>query len=166
MTMRSRRLYFVMAVAIAAIPSTGCKQLQAVFAPRPSEHMPAYKPVDVQTISQNWSPDERKWFYHASQGTELVPYKWFLALEQPHIKVFGPVPKFSDPSYLARFGFLPDPANPHNQGDLPVGFAVDTVVDPNSNQAVEVVGLTCAPAILASWNIRVKESASTVERRP
>jgi hypothetical protein len=144
MSMRSRHLHLVMAVAIGAIPSTGCKQLQAVFATRPSENMPAYKPVDVQTVNQNWSPDGRNWFYHASQGTELVPYKWFLALEQPKIKIFGPVPKFSDLNYLARFGFLPDPGNTQNHGELPVGFAVDTVVDPHSGQSVEVVGLTCS----------------------
>jgi len=42
---------------------------------------------------------------------------------------------------LARFGFLPDPQNPDG---LPVGVAKDTVVDPNSGETVEVVGLTCS----------------------
>jgi hypothetical protein len=74
MNMRSRRLHFVLTVTIGAIPATGCKQLQAVFAPRPSENMPAYKPVDVQTVSQNWSVEQRRWFHHTSKGTELVPY--------------------------------------------------------------------------------------------
>jgi hypothetical protein len=143
-TMRSRPLHFAIAVAIWAIPVTGCKQLQAVFAPRPSENMPAYKAVDVQPVNQNWSPDQQKWFHHTPQGTELLPYKWFIALEQPHLKIFGPVPKFSDPNYLARFGFLLDPSNPENHGELPIGFAVDTVVDPKSRETVEVVGLTCA----------------------
>src|SRR5271170_7911295 len=62
MTMRSRRLHFAIAVAIWAIPVTGCQQLQAVFTPRPSENMPVYKPVDVQAVNQNWSPDQQKWF--------------------------------------------------------------------------------------------------------
>lgn len=58
-----------------------------------------------------------------------------MALEQPHLKLFGTVPKFGDTAYLARFGFLPDPQNPDG---LPVGFAKDTVVDPNSGETVEV----------------------------
>jgi hypothetical protein len=64
-----------------------------------------------------------------------------MALEQPHLKLFGTVPKFGDTAYLVRFGFLPDPQNPDG---LPVGFAKDTVVDPNSGETVEVVGLTCS----------------------
>jgi len=106
--------------------------------------MPAYKPVEVRFEKQNWSPDQRSWFYHTPQGTELLPYKWFLALEQPRIKLFGTVPKFSDTAYLARFGFLPDAVSPQNPDGLPVGFAKDTVVDPTTGEIAEVVGLTCA----------------------
>ncbi len=144
MTIRSTGFCSLLAVAVIAVSMSGCQQLQAVFATRPSENMPAYKPVDVQFVKQNWSPEQRAWFYHAGQGTELLPYKWFLALEQPKIKVFGTVPKFADSAYLARFGFLPDAANPQNPDGLPVGFARDTVIDPNSGHSVEVVGLSCA----------------------
>ena len=144
MIIRSRRLRCLLALAVGVMPVTGCKQLQAIFATRPSENMPAYKPVEVEAENQNWSPGQREWFYHTPQGTELLPYKWFLALEQPRIKIFGTVPRFSDSSYLARFGFLPDPIGPQNPVGLPVGFAVDKVVDPETGQTVEVVGLTCA----------------------
>jgi len=106
--------------------------------------MPAYRPVEVSFGKQNWSPDQRAWFYHTAQGTVLLPYKWFLALEQPEVKLFATVPKFADAAYLARFGFLPDAASPQNPNGLPVGFAKDTVVDPTSGQTVEVLGLTCA----------------------
>jgi mono/diheme cytochrome c family protein len=144
MTLRSTRLLLFLALAVAFIPVTGCKQLRAIFATRPSENMPPYKPVEVEAAHQNWSPEQREGFYHTAQGSELLPYKWFLALEQPKIKIFGAVPKFSDTDYLARFGFLPDAVSPQNPGGLPVGFAVDEVVDPDSGQPVEVVGLTCA----------------------
>jgi mono/diheme cytochrome c family protein len=106
--------------------------------------MPVYQPVDVHFIQQNWTPDQRARFYHAPQGTELLPYKWFMALEQPQIKVFGDVPKFADSAYLARFGFLPDSASAQNPDGLPVGFAKDTITDVNTGQRVEVVGLTCS----------------------
>lgn len=132
-------------IALACtICATGCGQLQAVFATRPSEKMPAYKPVEVQFENQNWSAGQREWLYHSPQGTELVPYKWFLALEQPKIKIFGSVPRFRDTEYLARFGFLPDAASSQNPDGLPVGLAKDTVVDPDTGETVEVVGLTCA----------------------
>jgi hypothetical protein len=122
----------------------GRSQLQAIFATRPSENMPAYRPVEVSFGKQNWSPDQRAWFYHTAQGTVLLPYRWFLALEQPEVKLFATVPKFADAAYLARFGFLPDAASLQNPDGLPVGFAKDTVVDPTSGQTVEVLGLTCA----------------------
>jgi len=144
MAISPKRFSSVLAVAALTIAMAGCQQLQAVFGTRPSENMPAYKPVDVQFAQQNWSQDQREWFYHSAQGTELMPYKWFLALEQPKIKIFGSVPKFSDTTYLAGFSFLPDSAGPQNPGNLPVGFARDTVIDPISGESVEVVGLTCA----------------------
>ncbi len=168
MAIGSRRFRSALAVAVLAITMTGCQQLQAVFGNRPSEDMPAYKPVEVQFTQQNWSPDQRQWFYHSAQGTELMPYQWFLALEQPRIKLFGTVPKFSETTYLARFGFLPDSASPQNPSGLPVGFARDTVIDPMSGQSVEVVGLTCAACHTGQVEyqgkgIRIDGGAATVD---
>ena len=147
MSVRARRIGSLLVVAAGVFSVTGCtqvKELQQVFAHRPSEDMPAYKQVDVVMHDQHWSANQRAWFYHTPQGTELLPYKWYLALEQPKVRLFGTVPKFSDPAYLARFGFLTDAASATNPGGLPVGFAVDTVVDPESGETVQVVGLTCA----------------------
>ena len=144
MTIYHKPFHYLLALATCTIAMTGCSQLQAIFVTRPSEKMPAYKAVEVQFGKQNWSPDQRLWFYHTAQGTELLPYKWFLALEQPEIKLFATVPKFSSTVYLARFGFLPDAVGPQNPDGLPVGLAKDTVVDPQSGETVEVVGLTCA----------------------
>jgi mono/diheme cytochrome c family protein len=145
---RFRRFQWLVffAVCTVMIAMNGCAQLHAIFGTRPSEKMPAYKPVEIQFGKQNWSSEQREWFYHTAQGTVLLPYKWFLALEQPEIKVFGAVPKFSDAAYLARFGFLPDDASPLNPDRLPVGFAKHMVVDPfdKNGRTWEVVGLTCA----------------------
>ena len=85
--------------------------------------MPAYKPVPVEAQHQNWSHDQSAWFYHTGQGTELLPYKWFLALDQPKLQIFGAVPKFSDTSYLARFGFLPDPQARRTPADYRLDLA-------------------------------------------
>jgi len=147
---------------------TGCQQLREVFGDRPSAKMPAYHPVDVQFTQQNWTPDQRAWFYHAPQGTVLLPYRWFLALEQPQIKVFGSVPKFSDTAYLARFGFLPDSAGPQNPDGLPVGFAKDTITDDKLGRNIAVVGLTCSACHTGQLEyrgkgVRIDGGAATVD---
>lgn len=147
MNMRSRSKFspgLLLGLAFSVLMMSGCGQLKTLIQTRPSENMPGYHPVEVHYSEQNWTAAQRQWFYHTAQGTELLPYKWFVALEQPKIKIFGEVPRFSESDYLARFGFLPDAAGPENPDGLPVGFAKDTVVDPESGQTVEVVGLTCA----------------------
>ena len=77
-------------------------------------------------------------------GCGVDARKWFLAQEQPELKVFGTTPKFSDPEYLTRFGFLPDATGAENPHGRSVGFAKDTVTDVKSGQRVDVIGLSCA----------------------
>lgn len=73
-------------------------------------------------MAQNWSPDERFWFHHATQGTSTfpMPYAWFVALEQPEISLFSTPKPFIDPDYLAGFGFIPSPKSP--QGATSYGY--------------------------------------------
>ena len=72
-----------------------------------------------------------------------MPYRWFMALEQPRISLFG-APLFREGYYIARFGFCPTPIASISDA-LPVGFAVDPdFVDPNTGRASPVVGITCA----------------------
>lgn len=109
------------------------------------DRLPDYRPVDeVYWPKQNWTEDQRQRYYHTAQGTQLMPYRWFMALEQPRISLFG-APLFREDDYIARFGFLPDPDRKHNPDQLPVGFAVDPdFVDPNTGRGSPVVGITCA----------------------
>ncbi len=75
---------------------------------------------------QGWDSATRQAFYHDTQNSELIPYDWFLALEQPN----GTTP-FAHKDYLPRFGFIPDPPDPKSNPDgLPVGF---TRTDPDDN---------------------------------
>src|ERR1700754_2169874 len=97
-----RTLSFWMCCAVI-LPLTGCSsvnQIKQVFAKRPSQNMPAHTPVEVRFEGQNWTALQRGWFYHAGQGTELLPYKWFLALEQPKFTLFHAAPRFAEPEYL------------------------------------------------------------------
>ncbi|HEY8612901.1 MAG TPA: di-heme-cytochrome C peroxidase, partial [Roseomonas sp.] len=107
--------------------------------------LPVYQPAnDLVFAEQNWTDDQRRWFYHTSQGTRLMPLAWFLALEQPQLSITG-APRFAAPEYLARFGFLPDPPSVANPHGLPVGFAQDDRFPAEEGGAREtVVGLTCA----------------------
>jgi hypothetical protein len=108
--------------------------------------VPEYeRPPERIRLDQNWTEEERMRFHHTPQGTRLVPYAWFKALEQPCLSPFGCGP-FTDPSYLDRFGFVPSRVDPElNPDGLPVGFAIDReFVDPVSKKAYPVVGLNCA----------------------
>ncbi len=71
-------------------------------------------------LDQGWSAELRQAFYYTPQGSLLIPYKWFMALEVPQT---GDL--FSDTSNLERYGLLPaDGTHSLNPGNLPVGFAI------------------------------------------
>lgn len=84
-------------------------------------------------LDQNWTEADRHWFYHIDQGSRLLPYDLFLALERPDAAT-----SFSDPDYLLGFGALPSPATEGNPDVLPIGFTV------NRSFGEPALGLTCA----------------------
>lgn len=109
--------------------------------------VPAYQPPPEQLVhmDQGWSPDQQAQFHHTAQGTRLVPYDWFIALEQPCFSLFG-CELFADKNYLGRFGFLTSKADPKiNPNGLPIGFArQEDFNDPDNHRTYPVVGLNCA----------------------
>ncbi|MBZ5666857.1 MAG: DUF2235 domain-containing protein [Acidobacteriia bacterium] len=117
----------------------------AVFTIHNSLEVPKIdRPTEVAWLWQNWTDDQRHSYYHTAQGSELLPYAWFLALEQPRLTIGG-APPFKDNSYLQGFGFIPDSSYEQNPDGLPVGFARDDrFVDPYTGQKSVVLGLTCA----------------------
>jgi len=123
-----------------------CAVLMGLIACAPT--LPVVKQVDREMwLEQNWSDDSRQWFHHVSQGTTtlVVPFEWFVALEQPTLSLLGNPPFFSDTAYLQRFGFIPSKKSTYNRAGLPVGFAVDTdFVNPVTNEKYNALGLTCS----------------------
>jgi uncharacterized protein (DUF2235 family) len=102
------------------------------------------RPQNVAWLAQNWTEDQCWRFYHLAQGSELLPYAWFLALEQPRLTITG-APLLREDTYLEGFGFIPDGRNSQNPDALPVGFARDDrFVDPYTGQKNVVLGFTCA----------------------
>jgi len=109
--------------------------------------VPEYQnpPEQLSHADQGWTDDQRLHFHHTSQGTRLIPYDWFMALEQPCLSLFG-CDSFTDKTYLARFGFLSSQTDPKlNPDALPVGFArQENFYDPETKTTYPVIGLTCA----------------------
>jgi hypothetical protein len=70
-------------------------------------------------LDQGWSEAQRQQFYTTTQGSQLIPLAWFLALERPE----------SDELFVAdglsRFGFLPNAKSSMNPNGFPVGFTED-----------------------------------------
>ena len=92
---------------------------------------------------QGWTEEMRQTYYHAPQGTKLLPYAWFLALEQ----ATTPQPFLAD-DHIRTFGIIPDQNELKNPDRLPVGFA--KTFDPILQETW--VGFTCAVCHTAEFS--------------
>ena len=90
-------------------------------------------------LDQGWGPAETLWFYHADQGSVLLPYQTLIHLEQADNER-----PFIQTENLARFRFLTQHKTPNNPDALPVGFS----------RHDDQVGLTCAACHTAQINYR------------
>lgn len=139
--MRRKILIALLVVLLILIPAFLIPLLRKL-----EVRVPAYEPPgELVRLRQGWNESEWYRFHHTAQGTRLLPYAWFMALEQPCFSLFGCEP-FSDKTYLGRFGFLESHAEPQlNPDALPVGFArQEAFFDPVNKMTYPVVGLTCA----------------------
>jgi cytochrome c peroxidase len=93
---------------------------------------PAADPIVY--LDQGWSAADRQTYYYLPQGSELMPYAWFLALEQP----WNDKP-FRDPAHIEAFRYIPADAGAGNPDGLPVGFTKG-----RDRAGKEWFGLTCA----------------------
>jgi hypothetical protein len=128
--------------------------------------IPEYEaPGKVVQLEQGWTGQQWFQFHHTPQGTRLLRYDWFVALEQPCLSLFE-CDLFSDATYLARFGFLASKKDPKlNPGGLPVGFArQQDFTDPETGESYPVVGLTCAAC--HTGELRFDEYAVRIEGGP
>jgi hypothetical protein len=107
------RSKYVALLLVAAVLMVVAVLLYPLFYDKLEEirvHVPEYqRPAEVVTLDQNWTAAQRTRFHHTPQGTRLVPYEWFKALEQPCLSLTG-CGMFVDPGYLDRFGFIPSQA--------------------------------------------------------
>lgn len=76
------------------------------------------KGADEDGQAQGWNADQRESWYYATQGSRLMPLRWFDALERA-----GGNTRFADQANLTALGFLAPPEG--SEQTLPIGFAVD-----------------------------------------
>lgn len=77
---------------------------------------------NVTYLDQGWSDDERQDFYFLGQGSQLVPYLWFLSLEFADRNE-----SFRSDEHMRALGFIPQKSDRRRNPDgLPIGFVKDS----------------------------------------
>jgi mono/diheme cytochrome c family protein len=128
-------------LAWAAITFIGCAGILAAgCAVLKESGIPDGTPVQggvskVVNLDQGWSKQDQEWFWFSSQGSRIIRYPWFLALEQD-----GNTEPFRSNANMDRLRFLTEKPTGLNPDGLPVGFAKD--VDSKSKE--QWMGWTCA----------------------
>jgi len=105
-------------------------------AEKPAKSPEKVAPDPVVFIDQGWSPQMRDKFYYTPQGSHLLPYDWYLALEHPDAPTL-----LSDETYLSSLKFLANPTDVGglNPGKLPIGLTYET-----DKAGKHWLGMTCA----------------------
>ncbi|MDQ7074554.1 MAG: di-heme-cytochrome C peroxidase [Gammaproteobacteria bacterium] len=92
-------------------------------------------------LPQGWDASQSLWFYSATQGSDMIPYDFFMALEQHDSPRW-----FRDAANMNRYRYLPQKKSFSNPDALPVGFVKDVY------QGREYLGFTCAACHTAQIN--------------
>lgn len=85
-------------------------------------------------LAQGWDHQTRQQLSFTSFGSRLIPYDWFMVLEQADSSQL-----FRDPAHLGALGFITVPADEYNPDGLPIG-----VVRDQDQERGDAIGLTCA----------------------
>ncbi len=94
-------------------------------------------------LPQGWDHKTRQTLYTTSFGSRLIPYPWFIALEQADRREL-----FRDNRHMASLGFITAEADEFNPHGLPVGLVRD--VDKNG----DYIGITCTACHTGQASIR------------
>ena len=109
----------------------------------------------IVNLEQGWTLDTQQAFYFTDQGSRILPYKWFLVLEQASNEKL-----FRNDENINSYRYLPSKANSWNPDGLPVGFVKNT--DTQNNQ--EWMGFTCAAC--HTGQIQYKDIEMRIEGGP
>ncbi|MGS2718147.1 di-heme-cytochrome C peroxidase [Eionea flava] len=96
-------------------------------------------------LDQGWSANDSLWYYNTTQGSALLPYDFFLALEQENSDTL-----FRDNQNMDRYRYLPQKPTFFNPDGLVVGFVKETY------QGKDYMGYTCAACHTGQVNYQGK----------
>lgn len=82
---------------------------------------------------QNWEPSDSMWYYTTTQGSDLIPYDFFIVLEQRNSGKL-----FRSDKNMDKYRYIPQRSTFHNPDGLPLGMAKDTY------KGKDYMGFTCA----------------------
>jgi hypothetical protein len=141
----------VLLFSVAATAITG-PALAQTSPTATSATTPATSPVAaLQYAKQGWSVEDRQTFYTTSQGSHMIPYRYFKALRRLDVdQPFGG-------DQLARYGYLPNDKSSLNPEALPVGFVLD------GDAGTGFLGMTCAACHTAQ--IEYQKAGATQQLR-
>lgn len=87
----------------------------------------------VVYLDQGWDNRDSRWFYNITQGSDLLPYDFFLELQQADSNAL-----FRSPENMDKHRYLTQKASKSNPDALPVGMVADTYL------GKRYMGFTCA----------------------
>ena len=101
----------------------------------PSQYtMPGEGINNVININQNWSWETQQAYWFTGQGSKMIPYDWFLYLEQKDSNDL-----FKEKNNMLKYKFIPQVKTVMNPDALPIGFASSSY-----KNGRKWLGLTCA----------------------
>ena len=119
-------LLFAAVVTWSLWPSKKDLQLSLTYPPPPSGN-------------NGLMPEERQQYYHLTEGGELYPMSWLLALEQKTLGADGRPEYRPFLDNIERYGMIPDPPNRFNPYGLPIGVTMGY----DQLSGMQMMGLNC-----------------------
>ena len=100
---------------------------------------------DRVSLDQQWDANTSEHYWWTSQGSQVIPYAYFTALELKDSEEL-----FASPSHFDRLRYINPPGkSDRNPGNLAIGF----VKNQEKVDGLEIVGFTCAACHMAKWQI-------------
>ncbi len=96
-------------------------------------------------LDQGWSKADSLWFYNTTQGSGLLPYDFFVVLEDANSEEL-----FRSNENVDKYRYLPQKPTFFNPDGLPVGFVKDTY------KKKDYLGYTCAACHTSQVNFEGK----------
>ncbi|MDH5517828.1 MAG: di-heme-cytochrome C peroxidase [Gammaproteobacteria bacterium] len=105
-------------------------------------------------LDQGWSEADSMWFYNTTQGSALLPYDFFLALEQEN----SDQALLRDNNNMDKYRYLTQASSFFNPDGLAVGFTKETY------QGKDYMGYTCAACHTSQLNYTGDNGKTTAIR--